>query len=143
MSAPSSDLDGLEERTSTKFNAKDADLKLISKDRVVFRAHRLYLEAASPVFKAMFEVCRATGGAQLPSIDLEETTAGLEIGLPYVYPGRVDPFKLSRSRKDDWDVISMFDKYEIARGLEAVLTAFIQRDLLSSDGEAARRACAS
>lgn len=63
----------------------------------------------------MFEVGRATSGdGELPRVDLEETSAVLEIGLPYVYPGRVDPFKLSWNTKASWYVISMFDKYEVS-----------------------------
>jgi hypothetical protein len=77
--------------------------------------HRLYLEAASPVFKAMFDIGRATAGdGELPKVDLKETSAVLEVALPYVYPGRVDPFKLSCSNKESWDVIAVFDKHEVS-----------------------------
>ncbi|ORY82960.1 hypothetical protein BCR35DRAFT_352119, partial [Leucosporidium creatinivorum] len=107
---------------SANFSAKDADLLLISKDNVVFRVHRLYLEAHSPVFKDMFELGRAVEkGAELPEVQLEETSGVLEICLPYIYPARLDPFKLELD--GDFGAVKMFHKYELARGAEAVLTA--------------------
>ncbi|ORY82988.1 hypothetical protein BCR35DRAFT_331355 [Leucosporidium creatinivorum] len=124
------DFDAIGTSNSSNFNSADADLLLISTDNVVFRVHRLYLEATSPIFKDMFTLGSAVEKNVAPKIELGESTAVLEMGLPYVYPARLDPFELQND--SFWSVVSFFDKYEIARGLEAVLAALVQRDLVDA-----------
>jgi len=71
------------------------------------------MEAASPVFKDIFELGKAlVEGAELPEVQLDETSAILEVSLPYLYPKRVEPFRLDFPRT--WEVIKLFDKYEVS-----------------------------
>lgn len=80
---------------------------------VVFRVHRLYLEAHSPVFKDMFALgSELENGAELPRVDLEETSEVLETCLPYVYPARAGPFQLHL--EGDFGAPRMFHKYEVS-----------------------------
>lgn len=49
---------------------------------VVFRTHRLYLEANSPIFKDMFAL--GSNEKELPEVQPDESTAALEVALPYI-----------------------------------------------------------
>lgn len=64
----------------------------------------------------MFELGNAVEkSAELPEVQLQETSDVLEIALPYVYPVRLKPFKLD-VLPSPWPVIAAFDKYEVRIG---------------------------
>lgn len=91
-------------------------LELISLDfcsNVVFRVHRLFFEANSPVFRDMFSLIHPQPGDGMPYVELQEAGDLLNMGLPYLYPAQVQSLSLG-PYFDVWPLIKMFDKYEVS-----------------------------
>lgn len=75
--------------------------------------HRIYLDANSRVFKNMLQLGEAVkNGVELPKVQLDEVSATLELGLPYVHPRRLEPYKLNLS--SNLSVIRLDEKYEVS-----------------------------
>ncbi|ORY82970.1 hypothetical protein BCR35DRAFT_352127 [Leucosporidium creatinivorum] len=117
-------------KISETFNASDADVILVSSDNVGFRVHRANLCASSTIFKDMFDVGSEVSGAQeLPTVPLQESSATLEVVLPYIYPKRLKSFALEQLEMI-YQIIRALDKYGIERGMEAVLGCLVEQSLV-------------
>ncbi|KAF7290161.1 hypothetical protein MIND_01329300 [Mycena indigotica] len=69
---------------SPLFSSPDADLELLSSDKVLFKVHRKNLKFHSDVFAAMFSAAHADREGAAP-IELSEPSAVLELLFQYMY----------------------------------------------------------
>ncbi|KAJ7076994.1 hypothetical protein B0H15DRAFT_862767 [Mycena belliarum] len=69
------------------FDDPNADVILRSSDGVDFRAHRLVLSLASPIFKQMFQLPQPQSEPEVPIIPLAESVLVLDRFLRFFYPG--------------------------------------------------------
>ncbi|KAI0313675.1 hypothetical protein OF83DRAFT_1140321 [Amylostereum chailletii] len=96
------------------FNRSDADVVLISSDNVHFRAHKIILAIASPIFDTMFSLpqpSNAPDGGGLPTVTMSEDARTLYIVLRTCYP--VNSPKVL-FLEDITIALEMSQKYEIA-----------------------------
>ncbi len=77
---------------------------------VKFRVHKKRLCAGSGMFDDMFEV--GSSEAEVAEIPVAESSAVLEVVLPYCYPARAAPFPITHPVVTD--VICALDKYDVS-----------------------------
>ncbi|KAJ6468516.1 hypothetical protein C8R47DRAFT_1024602 [Mycena vitilis] len=73
--------------SQSPFNHPAADIILRSSDNIDFRAHRLVLALASPIFEHMFASAQPESQPEVPTVQMAESGAVLERILRFWYPG--------------------------------------------------------
>ncbi|TFY63458.1 hypothetical protein EVG20_g6301 [Dentipellis fragilis] len=109
------------------FDAENADIVLRSSQWVDFRAHKLLLSLASPVFKSMLSMPQPNSPADshdyaggLPVVRMSEDTMTLQHLLTAVYPL---PVSLPGSYEDTILVLAAAQKFEMKGALSSIRTA--------------------
>ncbi|KAJ8518373.1 hypothetical protein ONZ45_g4571 [Pleurotus djamor] len=107
------------------FDRPDADIILRSSDGVEFRAHKLVLSLASPVFDDMFSMPQpkpSNEDTTLPIVQFDEDSVTLEILLRDCYP---IPDHVFTDISDLMKVLRAADKYQVDRTLSRLEQVYI------------------
>ncbi|KAA1476549.1 hypothetical protein DENSPDRAFT_843544 [Dentipellis sp. KUC8613] len=109
------------------FDAENADIVLRSSQWVDFRAHKLLLSLASPVFKTMFSMPQPNpptdsrnSAGEVPVVQMSENTLTLRHLLTAVYPL---PLSLPDSYEDAILVLAAAKKFEMKGALSSIRMA--------------------
>ncbi|KAI5479011.1 hypothetical protein MNV49_004415 [Pseudohyphozyma bogoriensis] len=107
---------------SSKFNAADADVILVSSDEIHFKVHRTNLIAGSPILKDLLEVSSTNFNSETVKVEMSESSNELLQLLPYFYPSLVPPKKVVLPGV--WTLVKLADKFEVYRAFDALALGF-------------------
>jgi hypothetical protein len=124
-------------RDSETFASPDADVILISNDRVVFKVHRRLLIEASGFFRTMFSLpqphasaeTNILGSPEIPSIPMDDTSETLQFFLKYIYPHPKPSLSLFQSIP----LLKMADKYDIESVKFAIRQLLVSEPMLKEN----------
>ncbi|KZV68016.1 hypothetical protein PENSPDRAFT_754442 [Peniophora sp. CONT] len=113
------------------FNATDADIILRSVENVDFRAHRLVLRLASPVFADMITLAAPSTTDDelkdgLPVVQMIETERALHLLLCFCYPNTIPPVHVLDDFSLAVHVISKFELGHAKHLVTSLLRAHVQ-----------------
>ncbi|KAJ7089128.1 hypothetical protein C8R44DRAFT_540232, partial [Mycena epipterygia] len=90
-------------------NAAGADAILRSSDGVDFYVHRTILSLVSPVFETMFQLPQPESSPAVPAIDMQESSATLDLVLRFFYPGAHPYVETLEELQELIDVLMKYD----------------------------------
>ncbi|KAJ7208271.1 hypothetical protein GGX14DRAFT_365547 [Mycena pura] len=117
-----------------------ADAILRSSDGVDFYVHRVILSLVSPVFETMFGLPQPESSPAIPVIDMQESSAALDLALRFFYPAAQPNVATLEKLQEVLEVVMKYDmqcvvpmvkqhleKYQSSRPLAVYAIAFRHR----------------